>query len=840
MIKKEAAVIAMLLLVWSISAQAADGWYENKPITSITFTGLKTVSKAELTEIFDSYKGILFSDAVYSEILQKLYALDYFADITPKAIPADSDYQHVILEFSVVEKPAVSLIKITGNYQLSKGDILSKTVLKKGDIYNETKKNADVQSIKNYYFEKGYAASTVSATTTPDSQGDLILEFIIKEGTQTVVTGIQFQGNTAITAKALTKVLKTKQAYFLEKGIFKESALEEDKIEIHRFYAERGYIDAHVEQIIREVDTESDPKKNMLKLTYVIMEGEQYFYDGLIIDVAGGNHESEEYKKKIETLSAKIKLTPGSVLNMTKIEQGVQDINDKYFDSGYTSSIIENRIERNDSTKKAVLVVNITEHERSHIEHIIIKGNKRTNEQVILRELLLESGDIFSKNRLIESLRNLFNLRYFSTVTPDIRQGSEANLVDIILNVEEQSTASVNFGLTFSGISDTNSFPLSLIAQWQERNLFGNGNEISANLNVSADTQTIQTGYNQSWLFGYPLSVGFDVSLSHKKLFTYQDVLFPRFSDEDALAAANAGSGTPPDPFSTWEEFKNNPNLANAYRMSYDRMETSFGTHAAYRWTPNFAMITLRGGITFSIVKNFYDSHIFRPADRMIRRQEKKWGLNNSIWTRISLDNRDINYDPSSGWFFSEQVTFTGLFPKIEDEYFFRSETKAEAYLQLLDYPISDSWNLKFVLALYSGFAFQIPLPNSAISESNKLAVDGMFTGRGWLGLGPAGRGDFLLNHWIELRWPLWPGILALDLFADAAAIKPKLTDAKALTLNDYYFSFGPGLRILIPNFPLRLMVADTFKAKNGQIIWGDGSKKSSWQFVLSFTVLNL
>jgi len=832
MIKKRIAVIAMLLLVWSISAQATDGWYENKPITSITFTGLKTISKAELTDIFDSYKGVLFSDAVYAEILQKLYALDYFADITPKAIPADSDYQHIILEFNVVEKPAVSLIKITGNYQLSKGDILSKTVLKKGDIYSESKKNADIQSIKNYYFEKGYAASAVSATTTADSQGDLILEFIIEEGTQTIVTGIQFQGNTAITAKALTKVLKTKQAYFLEKGIFKESALEEDKTEIHRFYAERGYIDAHVEQIIREVDTESDPKKNMLKLTYVIMEGEPYSYEGLNLN---GNHIFST-----EDLSAKIKLTPGSVLNMTKIEQGVQDINDKYFNSGYISSSIKHRIERNDSTKKAELAIDITEGERSHIEHIIIKGNKRTSDHVILRELLLEPGDIFSKDRLIESMRSLFNLRYFSTVSPDIRQGSETNLIDIIFNVEEQSTASVQFGLSFSGISDTNSFPLSLVAQWQERNLFGNGNEISANLNVSADTQSIQTGYNQGWLFGYPLSIGFDVSLSHKKLFTYQDVLFPRFSDEDALAAANAGRGIPPDPFSTWEEFKNNPNLANAYRMSYDRMETSFDTHAAYRWLPNFAMTTLRGGITFSLVKNFYDSNIFRPADRTIRRQEKKWGLSNSIWARISFDKRDINYDPSSGWFFSEQLTFTGLFPKIEDEYFFRSETKAEAYFQLLDYPISDIWNLKFVLAFYSGCSFQIPLPSSAISENNKLAVDGMFTGRGWLGLGPAGKGDFLLNHWIELRWPLVPGILALDLFFDAAAIKPKLTDSKALTLNDYYFSFGPGLRVLIPNFPLRLMLADTFKAKNGQIVWGDGSKKSSWQFVLSFTVLNL
>ena len=55
--------------------------------------------------IFDSFKGKPFSDATYSEILQKLYALDYFSDIVPKAVPADSDYQYVRLEFEVTEKP---------------------------------------------------------------------------------------------------------------------------------------------------------------------------------------------------------------------------------------------------------------------------------------------------------------------------------------------------------------------------------------------------------------------------------------------------------------------------------------------------------------------------------------------------------------------------------------------------------------------------------------------------------------------------------------------------------------------------------------------------------------
>ena len=152
---------------------------------------------------------------------------------------------------------------------------------------------------------------------------------------------------------------------------------------------------------------------------------------------------------------------------------------------------------------------------------------------------------------------------------------------------------------------------------------------------------------------------------------------------------------------------------------------------------------------------------------------------------------------------------------------------------------MSEIWNLKFVLAFYSGFSFQLPMPNSIISESSKLGIDGMFTGRGWMTLGGTGKGNVLLNHWVEFRWPLAHGILSFDFFLDSAAVKKNLADLKTLSINDYYFSFGPGLRFVIPQFPLRLMFANTFKAENGKMKWGNG-KGADWRFVLSFSIPNL
>jgi outer membrane protein insertion porin family len=87
----------------------------------------------------------------------------------------------------------------------------------------------------------------------------------------------------------------------------------------------------------------------------------------------------------------------------------------------------------------------------------------------------------------------------------------------------------------------------------------------------------------------------------------------------------------------------------------------------------------------------------------------------------------------------------------------------------------------------------------------------------------------------LELRMPIATGIFALDFFADAVAIKENPKQMfESLTLDDFYFSFGPGLRFSIPQFPIRMLLANTFKFNNGQFEW---DKK--WQFVLSFNLAN-
>ena len=450
-------LLLLLLCLGGVFAQTDDTWYQGKPIRTISFDGLKNVVRSELDGVFKPYIGKEFSDDLYWDILQKLYALEYFEEITPVALPGDADRKTVLLQFTVTEKPVIKSISFNGNARLRATELLEKVTLKEGDIYNELKARIDERALRDYYLERGYANIKIVSETRTNSDQSVTLQFNITEGKQTVVSRIEFQGNKVIASKTLKKAMKLKEDTFFTSGIFVESSLEEDKSTIRRYYLERGYIDMMIENVIREIDTESNPEKNLVTLTFLLKEGEQFTYGGTSIQ---GNSIFSS-----DMLLGKIRLKEGDILNQNRFDEGFQAVADVYFENGYTSNYINRREIRDNERKRVSFEIIVVESERSHIEHIIIRGNTKTKENVIIREFTVGEGDIFSKSKLLDSIRNLYNLRYFSVVAPDIVQGSEKNLVDVIVNLEEQSTASIQFGVTFSGVTDVDTFPLSVFLQ---------------------------------------------------------------------------------------------------------------------------------------------------------------------------------------------------------------------------------------------------------------------------------------------------------------------------------------------------------------------------------------
>ena len=112
-----------------------------------------------------------------------------------------------------------------------------------------------------------------------------------------------------------------------------------------------------------------------------------------------------------------------------------------------------------------------------------------------------------------------------------------------------------------------------------------------------------------------------------------------------------------------------------------------------------------------------------------------------------------------------------------------------------------------------------------------------MFNGRGWTTIyNGKYRGEAMWSNTAELRMPVVPGILSLDWFGDAAVIKNSPYELfNDLSISDFYFSTGPGIRFSIPQFPLRLLFANTFRVDDNYNVKWD----KNWKFVLSFNITN-
>ena len=796
-------LMLFLVLLFTITAfaQTSDTWYYGKKIRNIDFKGLENVNSMELSGITSPFIGQEFTDELYLDLLNRVYALDLFEDVSPIALPGDAKGDSVVIEFTVVEKPFVSQLKFTGNRHIRASELKAAISTKAKDIYNSSKILLDERAIRDLYLKKGYTNVRVSSTTV-EKDNEIEVTFEISEGRSTVVREISFMGNTVVSSKTLKGLLSMKTVGIFNKGAFQESQLEIDKQSIIAYYQNRGYVDVSILDVVRTVTYNEKDDCDELNIQYVIQEGAQYIFSG--ITFTGNTIFSTEQLRGL------IKLQDGDVFNLGRFQEGLVAVTDLYFENGYTSNYFNPVESKNAETRQIAVNFMIMENPRSHIENIFIKGNEKTKDYVILRELPIESGDIFSKTKITTGLRNLFNLQYFSAIVPEIVAGSEENLVDVVLNLEEQSTTSIEFGVTFSGIADPDAFPVSLFFKWQDANVMGTGKLVSANTTLSTDSQSLALSYGDSWLFGMPISFSASAGISHTISNTLRSVVLPDGSINN-----------------------------KSYYMNYNQLSFDFGASLGRRWIPDYAILSVSGGISSSILRNFYDDTIYTPADKTIADNQKRWGMKNSIWVAGSIDARDLNYDPSRGWFAKQQFSWTGLGPMAEKQFFMSSDTKAEIYFTLLDLPITDVWNLKFVLAGLTSLSFVEPTPNTELSSSNMLYIDGMFTGRGWSSLYSTHRGQALWNNTVELRMPVAPGIFALDFFFDAAVIKDTArTFFTDLNINDVFFSFGPGFRFSLPQFPLRMMLANTFQVKDGSVKWRNG-EGPEWDFVLSFNITN-
>jgi outer membrane protein insertion porin family len=577
-------------------------------------------------------------------------------------------------------------------------------------------------------------------------------------------------------------------------------------------------------------------------ITFYISEGKQYIYDGMIFD---GNVIFDDTE-----LNEQVRMKEGDILNRTKLEADFSRLADLYYNDGYIFNIISKEEQRNEADDTVSYRVKIIEQGRAHIENIMIRGNDKTKDHVVLRELPLEVGDIFSKKKIIQGMTNLYNLQYFGIIEPETPQGSTEGLMDLIINVEEGKTTDVQFGLSFT--AEAGDLPIMTFIKWTDRNFFGNGQELSLGTNLSSSKQNISVSFKENWLADKRWSGGVTFAVAHENTKQVpQDILGPVFPGDDL------DEHEVPDPFDghtvdpdTGEEstaddaitdyeyaIRHGESIPSSYLMEYDSWDISLGLNTGYTWhTP---VGRFNAGTGYDITRTWvdYDDEIYRPYNATIRDNFQEWQTTNKIWNSLSWDTRDIIYNPTKGFYLKQSLTYAGGILPSERNYI-STTSKAEVFHQLFSIPVFSAWNFKMVFAAHSALSLLWDQFDGSLDVTTKemFYIDGMTMARGWSRVYD---GQALWDNWIELRMPIAERFLWWDLFLSSTGIWPDRDSFKARDKNDYYYTLGGGFRLTVPGLPIGFYFAKRFEYENDEIKWYDGplfDSSMGLDFVIGFT----
>lgn len=372
----------------------------------------------------------------FSKAIQSLWNLKLFTDVQINQERTVGD--KIFLEIQVKELPRYTRHTLSG-VKKSRHEDLNGVItkyLQKGTILTENTKATLINKLEEYFVEKGYLDTRVDIKSYPDEKAAnaVRLDFVFDPGPRVKINSIVFTGNNNVKEGTLRKKMKETHQ---KSRIFKKSKLvrdlfEEDKIKIEEYYNTIGFRDARIVK-----DTIWRGQKGELMIRLDIEEGRRYYfrhirwngntiYDAKYLDQVLGIKKGDVYNQ--ELLNTRMSFS-----------QDGRDISSLYLDNGYLFfrvDPVETAID-NDSID---LEMRIFEGPQATIDRVVIKGNDRTHEHVIRRELFTRPGDKFSRADIIRSQREIINLGYFNQENLGINTpvNPDRGTVDIEYSVEEK------------------------------------------------------------------------------------------------------------------------------------------------------------------------------------------------------------------------------------------------------------------------------------------------------------------------------------------------------------------------------------------------------------------
>ncbi|AXO80316.1 outer membrane protein assembly factor BamA [Olleya aquimaris] len=528
-------VIAFLSTI-TISAQDLN--YEDGKkytIAEITVKGNTNFSEQTIITYSGLRKGteIMVPGEEVSNAIKKLWKSNLFSDIEMYLLKVEGD--SAFLEIRLSDLPELKEVKITGVKKGKHETILKENKLQKGAKVTENLITTTQNYLENKYKKNGFLNADVKVNTFDIANDTIDKPFVnmivaIDKGEKVKVKNIDFEGNTVLSDKKLRKAMKNTKKInpirILKRSKFIEADFKEDLSSVVDKYKEIGYRDARI-----VADTLINNNDKTVSLNIAVEEGEKYTYGD--ITFIGNTVYSDEVLKRL------LRINKGDTYNGIELQKRIadetrpdgEDITNLYQNNGYLFSTI-NPVEVNADGNVIDMEIRISEGKPVYFNKVTVTGNQKTNDHVIYREIRTRPGDLYSKENVVRTIRELSQLGFFDAeqLTPNFKNPNpEEGSIDMEYALVESGSSQIELQGGYGGGGFIGTLGLSF-NNFSIKDLFkkdaytpvpmGDGQKLALRLQASRFFQTYSFSFSEPWLGGKK-PVQFSTSISQTKQFLF-------------------------------------------------------------------------------------------------------------------------------------------------------------------------------------------------------------------------------------------------------------------------------------------------------------------------------
>lgn len=468
-------------------------------IDRIDIKGLKKVEKEAVLEKIGSKQDIVLDNYLLKKDIEKIYSMKYFVKVEAhQEIEGTGKSAKNILVFQLKEKPIITKISFKGNDGLSEDDLKGQVKTKVYSILDSNTIKSDTLALLKHYEEKGYFLASIDFEEKRLNDENVELIFNIKEYDKVKVKKISFLGNRAFKDEEIKSILQTQEdslfSFMSGTGNFKEINFQQDIERLKYFYRMKGYLQVNVGT--PEITVSED--KKWVFITMKITEGPEFSVNKISFQ--------GELLFPENDMREKLLLKEKEIYSEESLRKDIQLLTEMYQDEGYAFANVIRNLNIVPGENKVDVEFSFEKGKIAYFGKFLIKGNSKSRDKVIRRELTIREGQKFNGTALRNSRENIQRLGFFepesitlNTISPKDRE----DVLDVEISVKEKNTGQISLGAGYS--TATGAFFQSSITQ---ANFRGLGQNLSFSLNLAHTSNTFNIDFTEPYFLDTKWSLG--------------------------------------------------------------------------------------------------------------------------------------------------------------------------------------------------------------------------------------------------------------------------------------------------------------------------------------------